>query len=74
MALGKKVQSSYVSAEGTYKINADFYKFPREPHQQQFQSSSIALDTSKLYLDDDQIKIHESHARKVENTRKDIQK
>ena len=38
-----------------------------------FKEASYAMDISKLYMDDDQLKIHEQHQSRLDKARKETQ-
>ena len=71
--LSKQIQGSYVSnTQSSHQIAADWYRQPKDRHYQQFKEASHTVDNEKLYLDDEQIKIHKAHSDRILKTRKEI--
>ena len=74
-ALAPKVQASLVASSiAPHKLHPDWFKSQdQERHTQKFADSSVGIDILKFYMEDDQLKLHQSHADRIDKTRREIQ-
>ena len=61
--------NSIITCINNYNINVNGNLL----YDEKFADSSVGIDILKLYMEDDQLKLHQSHADRIDKTRREIQ-